>query len=677
MLTNAIGLATFAVLAAGHIDVDGMDKAVAPADDFFAYTNGTWVKKTTIPADKPGVGLDEALDEEARAQTAELIKAAAASTSSTAEEKKVGDYYNTLMDEAGIEALGKKPIEGELADVAAIADKKALSRAIGASLRADVDALNATDFHTPNLLGVWVAQALDDPKHNVAYLMQGGILMPEREYYVSTKPDMVELRKKYAAHAAAMLKLAGVAKSDDDANAMAARIVALETKIAEAHADLTACQDVHQPKAVAVADLATTAPGLDWSAFFEGARLPTNTKSVWFWQPKAVASLSALVASEPLSTWKEWMQLHVVEDYAPLLSKAFVDESFKFFGTAMNGIPEQRPRWKRAVDGTNGALGFAVGRMYTAKYFPPEAKAKAIAMVEELKKQFAVRIDKLPWMAAATKTKAKEKVATLKVGMGYPDKKLDYSGLVVVKGDAVGNARRAELFEYDRNRAKLVSAPDRDEWALLPQEVNAMNLPLLNTIIFPAAILRPPYFDANADPALNFGAMGAVIGHEISHSFDDSGSEFDADGRMARWWTDDDYAHFKDAGKALAAQFDKYEVLPGLHVNGAQCLSENIADVAGLAVAYDAWRATLGGAAPNAKQLDGFPADQAFFIAFGQSWRTKLRDDVLRNQVVTDSHAPALFRVDTVRNIDGFYDAFKPTPKNKLNLAPKDRVRIW
>jgi len=386
------------------------------------------------------------------------------------------------------------------------------------------------------------------------------------------------------------------------------------------------------------------------------------------WHPKAVTGISSLIAREPLEAWKDWLTYHTVERAANFLPKAFVEERFAFFGKALFGIPQQRPRWQRGVDFTSGALGEVVGKLYVEKHFPPESKAKVRAMVDDLVKAFNSRIDSLDWMSPETKIKAKEKVATLKVGVGYPDEWHDYASLEIVKGDALGNAQRAELFEFRRQLAKLNQPVDKNEWWMTPQTVNAVNLPLQNALNFPAAILQPPYFNPAADAAYNYGAMGAIIGHEISHSFDDQGSQFDAQGRLANWWTKQDLDHFKAAGEALAKQYDAYRPFPDLAVNGHQTLSENIADLAGLAAAYDAYHLSLQGKAAD---------DQQFFISFGQSWRSKDREAALRQQIATDGHAPDQYRLATVRNLDAWYAAFNVQPGQKLYLEPKERVRVW
>jgi putative endopeptidase len=661
---------TPASLSAG-IDLAGMDTSAAPGDDFNAYTNGGWIKATPIPADKASYGIDAILTDKTRKRTLALIQdAARGGSASSGETRKIADFYSSFMDEAAIESKGIAPLQPQLGTIAAIANRHDLARVLGGQIRADVDPLNNTNFETENIFGVWVTQGLTDPSHSIPYLLQGGLGMPDREYYLSKTPQMVTLRKSYQAHIAATFKLAGI----PEPAAHAARVFALETKIAAFHATRVESEDVHRSVSWTRGELAAKAPGLDWPALLDAAGLK-DAQVFIVWHPKAVPGLSALAATEPLDSWKDWLVFHAIDRDANFLPKPFLDEHFGFYGKALNGIPELRPRWQRGVDFTNEALGEAVGRLYVRRYFPPETKAKVQAMVNDLVKAFGKRIDALTWMSPETKVKAKQKLGTLKVGVGYPDRWVDYSDLEIVKGDALGNAQRAELFEYHRQLAKLHQPVRSDEWWMTPQTVNAVNLPLQNALNFPAAILQPPYFDANADAAHNYGSMGAVIGHEISHSFDDQGSQFDAEGRLANWWTKEDFDHFKTAGEALATQFDAYRPFPDLAVNGHQTLSENIADVAGLLAAYDAYRLSLNGA-PDAVK-DRFSGDQRFFISFGQSWRSKIRDAALRTEIATDGHAPEQYRTDTVRNLDAWFGAFSVQPPQKLYLPQKDRVRIW
>jgi putative endopeptidase len=652
------------------LDLAGIDRLVAPGDDFFRYANGAWVKATEIPPDRSSYGPAEQLAELTAERTAELVRNTAAAPAGS-EARKIGDYYASFMDEAGIEKQGLEPLQPALRRIDAIKDRAQLAQALGATLRADVDVLNNTNLQTPNLLGLWVAQDLDDPARYVPFLLQGGLGMPDRDYYLNPSQNMADIRAKYQAHIAGMLALAHVA----DAQGKAARIFDLERRMAQVHWSRAQSEEVLKGNNHwARKDFAVRAPGLDWEAFLGAAGLARQQQFV-VWQPSALTGLSALTASEALETWKDYLRFHALEANAAYLPQAFVEEHFAFNGRVLSGTPQLRPRWKRAMADTNNALGEAVGKLYVQRYFPPAEKARAEAMVRNLLAAFAVRIDRLGWMAPETRAKAKAKLATLKVGVGYPDKWRDYSGLKVVRGDAFGNARRAELFEYQRNLAKFGTAVDRSEWVMNPQLVNAVNLPAMNALNFPAAILQPPYFDPNRDPVMDYGATGATIGHEISHSFDDQGALFDAGGRLNNWWTKRDFAHFEAAGARLVAQFDAYRPFPDIAVNGKQTLSENIADVAGLSVAHDAWRLTLAG--KPAPAAAGFSAEQLFFLSFAQSWRQKIREPALRQRIVTDGHAPAEYRADTVRNLDPWYDAFGVKPGQQLYLAPADRVRVW
>jgi putative endopeptidase len=674
------GLLVFGTLPAGSrtspqpdasgIEVAAMDRSVAPGDDFYTYVNGAWLKATPIPPDKPGYGVGTILVDETRKRTVALIQEAASRSSTSDDARKIGDFYASFMDEPGIEAKGIAPLRPQLDTIAAIGDRRALARVLGAALRADVDPLNNTNFQTEHLFGVWVSQGLHDPEQNYPYLLQGGLGMPDREYYLSDNPKIAAVRKEYLRHVAALLKLAGFA----DAQTRAERILGIETKIAAVHASRVESEEVHNATRWQKDELSGKAPGLDWPTLLEAARL-NEAPAFYVWQPKAVAGLSALAAREPLDAWRDWLAFHAIEEAASFLPKAFVAEHFAFHGKALHGIPQLRERWQRGVDFTSTALGEAVGKFYVHRYFPPEVKAKVKAMADDLKNAFGHRIDALAWMSQATKSRAKEKLATLIVGVGYPDHWQDYTSLRIVKGDTLGNLQRAGLFEYRRQLAKLHRPVDRHEWWMTPQTVNAVNLPLQNALNFPAAILQPPYFDPAGDDAHNYGAIGAIIGHEISHSFDDQGSQFDAHGRLANWWTKEDFEHFKASGEALAAQYDAYRPFPDLAVNGHQTLSENIADLAGLAVAFDAYALSLHG--KPAPVQDGFTGEQRFFIAFAQSWRAKMREAALRNRIATDGHAPAPYRAATVRNLDAWYTAFSVTPNQKMYLAPKDRVRIW
>ncbi|HWA59841.1 MAG TPA: M13 family metallopeptidase [Caulobacteraceae bacterium] len=661
-----------AAAASPPLDKAGMDLAVAPGDDFFAYANGAWDRTAVIPPERSTWGTFAQLAELTQQRTRDIVEAAAKDGAQEGPAaRKVGDYYTAFTDEAGIDAKGLAPIQPRLSAIAAIADKAALARDLGANLRADVDPMNATNFHTDNLFGLWVSPDLHQADVNVGYLLQGGLGMPDRDYYLGADAKMVAYQQAYLKHIAAVLRLAGVA----DPDGKAARILGLERKIAAAHVSRADSEDVHKAdNPWALADFARKAPGLDWAGYFRAAGLD-GQKRLYVWQPGAITGLSALVAAEPLDVWKDYLAFHALDHHADVLPKAFRDENFAFYGQTLTGALEPRPRWKRGIDAVNGALGDAVGQLYVARWFPPAAKAEVQRMVANIEAAFGRRIEALAWMAPQTKAKAEAKLKTLYVGIGYPEHWRDYGALAVARDQALANFDAAERNDYRYAVGKLGRPVDKSEWWMTPQTVNAVNLPMQNGLNFPAAILQPPFYQAGADPAVNYGAIGTTIGHEISHSFDDQGSQFDASGQLANWWTPADAAHFKAAGERLAQEFDGYEPLPGLHVNGHQTLSENIADVAGVAASLDAYHAALGGRAPRA--VEGLGGDQAFFVKYAQTWRFKAREPALRRQVLTDGHAPAPYRADTVRNLDAWYTAFAVKPGAKLYLAPPDRALVW
>jgi len=654
------------------ISVANMDRSVIPGDNFYLYCNGDWIKRTELPPDRARISMFSTLADLSDKRTAALIEETAKSNAPAGSSaRKIADLYNSYMNEAAIEAKGLAPLQPHLKAIAAIQDKKQLAAALGETLRADVDALNNTNFHTPHLFGLWVAPGFNDPEHYTAYLLQGGVQLPDREYYLSDNEHMRDIRTKYQTHVSAMLKLAGFMDTD----ARAERIVALEHAIAEKHLTLAENDDIHKANNLwTQADFASKAPGLDWAEYFRAAGLGKQASFI-VWQPTAFAGESALVASTPLDTWKDWLAYHLIEEYAGVLPKALADERYAFFGKALLGAPQQRPRWQRAVVVVNRYLGDDVGQIYAQRYFPPEAKAQAQAMVANIIAAFRKRIDALSWMDPSTKAEAQAKLTTLYVGIGYPEKWINYSAYEVKADDIFGNIWRGNVFDYHREVGRLGAPVDRHEWSMTPQTVNAVNLPLQNALNFPAAILQPPFFDPQAPAAANYGAIGSVIGHEVSHTFDTEGSAFDSKGGVRNWWTPADLAHFEAATAKLAAQYDSYKPFPDLSVNGKQTLAENIADVAGIAASYDGYRASLAG--KTAPAQDGFSGDQQFFIAFGQNYASKGRDAALRQQVMTDSHSPAQYRADTVRNIDAWYASFDVKPGQTLYLAPAERVQIW
>lgn len=645
-----------------------MDTSIRPGDEFYLYANGTWEKNTQIRPDRAGESPASGIYDQHQKKLQDLILEAAKSQDSHS--RRIADFYHSYMDEAAIEAAGIKPLQPQLQAIAAISDKTQLARALGETLRADEDALNNTNFHSANLFGIWVAPGFDDSDHYHAYLMQGGLVLPDREYYLSDNAAMQEIRTKYEQHVAAILKLAGLDNPDDRAK----RILSLEHAIAQTHWTLAEDNDVHKANNIwKAADFASKAPGLDWSEYFRAAGLDKQAE-FYVWQPSAFTGESALVASTPLEAWKDWLAFHTIEQYASVLPKAFAEEEFAFWGKTLNGVSVEQPRWKRAVAVTNAHLPSELGRLYVERYFPPEVKAQVQAMVANLITVYRHRLEGITWMAPETKSQAIAKLDALYVGIGYPDKweSEDYE---VKPDDIVGNLSRSRMAKYQRERALIGTVVDHKRWCMSPQTINAVNLPLQNSLNFPAAILQAPSFDAHAPAAANYGAIGAVIGHEISHTFDSEGSAFDSKGRLRNWWTKEDYAHFNAVAQRLVEQYDSYKPFPDLALNGKQTLAENIADDAGLAAAYDAYKASLQG--KTAPEQDGFNGDQQFYIAFAQSWAGKLRPSALRNEVLTDTHSPGHWRVFEVRNQDPWYKAFDVKPGEKLYLAPKDRVQIW
>jgi predicted metalloendopeptidase len=657
---------------AAGIVAASMDRNVAPGDDFFAYANGSWVRNTLIPEDRSSVGGFFIADQERERQTRELLTGILGSKPAAgSNEALIANYYNAYLDTEAIDRAGMAPAKADLDSIAAIADKRQLSAAIGGTLRADTDPLNATNYQTENLFGIFVTQGLATPGETLPYLMQGGIGLPEREYYLGGDSKMAAIRGQYRSYIATIMKAAGAA----DSEAAAGRILDLETKIARAHATREESEDFAKGATVWTrTELEAKAPGIDWAALLGAAQLG-GARKFQAYHAGAIPKLAALVGSEPLQNWKDWLAFHTLNQQANVLPKPIRDSSFAFNGTALSGTPKQRPRDQLALNAVSNALQDAVGKAYVDKYFPASAKADVQKMVDNIKAAFARRVEAIDWMAPSTKEEALKKVRSIIVGVGYPDRWRDYSSLPIGGDNAYSNQKNAALAEYRHQISKLGRPMDRSEWWMPPQLVNAVNLPVQNALNFPAAILQRPFFDPKADAAFNYGAIGSVIGHEISHSFDNNGALFDSTGRLRNWWTPADLQRFQQAGTALAAQYDAYEALPGLKVNGKLTLGENIADVAGVAAAYDAYRASLGG--KQAPVIEGFSGDQRFFIAYGQAWASKMREPTLRQRVLTDGHAPGQFRALTVRNLDAWYAAFNVQPGQKLYLAPEKRVKVW
>ncbi|HEX3423448.1 MAG TPA: M13 family metallopeptidase [Sphingomicrobium sp.] len=648
-----------------------MDKSVTPGDDFFSYANGTWSKNTTIPADRSRIGgfwiADQLREKNTRALFDDIIK----SKPTSGNDALIANYYNAYFNTDAIDRAGLGPAKADLDAIGHIADKHQLSAAIGGTLRSDTDPLNATSFHTENLFGVFVTQGLATPGVQLPYLMQGGLGLPDAQYYLSADPKMSDIRGKYKTYVQTILQDAGYA----DPGGAAGRIMDLETKIAKAHETREQSEDFKSGSQVWThQQLEQKAPGIDWAALLGAAGLGDAQKFDAY-HYASIPRLASLVGSEPLQNWKDWLTFHTLNQQANVLPKPFRDASFAFSGTVLQGTPQQRPRDALALNATSSALQDAVGKAYVDKYFPASSKSEIEGMVDNLKAAFARRVKAIAWMSPATKEEALKKVQGIVVGVGYPDSWRDYAGLTITADNAYANQKNSRLWEYRHQIAKIGKPMDRHEWWMPPQLVNAVNLPVQNALNFPAAILVKPFFDPNADAAFNYGAIGATIGHEISHSFDTGGALFDASGTMRNWWTPTDFANFQKQADSLAKQFDAYEALPGLHLNGKLTINENIADVAGLGAAYEAYKASLGG--KPAPVIDGLTGDQRFFLAFAQSWAAKWRPEALRQIVLTNEHAPDQFRAQTVRNIDAWYPAFNVKPGQKLYLAPSDRVKIW
>jgi len=669
LLASALSLCAAVPLADQSAGTQNMDRSTKPGDDFYRYANGGWLKTVTIPAGLASFDTRAMLVEKTSGRVRNLIAdAAAALAVKGSVAQKVGDYYASFMDESGIETKGMAPLADEMAVISAITNRTSLSGYLGSTLNTEVDGLTANADH---VFGVWVNQSFEDSRHYVFHLLQGGLGLPDRDSYIDQSAKTTALRALYQAHIAAILKLANLS----DCESKAARILSLEIRMAETHAPDSDAADVFkQNNPWKRADFNAKAPGMDWDAYFKRAGVFGQSEFI-VWQPSAVVGTSALIGNEEIDLWKDYLKFHLLEHYASVLPKTVAEEDFAFYGKILAGAQQKPDRSEAAIAATNAALGQAVGQLYTQHYFPPEAKAKAQAMVTDLISAYRARIANLTWMSRPTKEKALAKLAALRIGLGYPDTWIDYSALDVVRGDAFNNLRRAEAFNRSRNLAKLKQPADPGEWRIDPQIVGAVIVFSPNTETFSAGLLQPPYFDSQRDAASNYGSAGAGIAHEISHSFDELGNIYDDQGRLGNWWTADDLAKYRAAAAKLAAQFDGYCPLASLCVNGKQTLSENIADLAGLRVAHDAYLLSLKGKTDVV--IDGLTGEQRFFLAFAQRWRKSQDEAALRRQINTDHHAPGEYRSDTVRNVDAWYKAYDVTPADKLYLKPQDRVGIW
>jgi putative endopeptidase len=645
------------------IDLGQIDKAVRPQDDLFRHINGRWLAEAEIPADRPADGAFFSLRNRSEAALRTILETAAKSEAPAgSEQRKAGDLYTSFLDEERAEKLGLDPIRPGLARVDAIADKTGLLRTLG-------------EFQREGVAGAFGAFVTTDAKKSdryIVYLNQGGLGLPDESYYRDEK--FAKVREAYVAHVAAMFGIAGRPGPEEAAK----RVMALETRLARSHWDRVRSRDQTLTYNKKTGDeLAKLTPGLDWSTWASAAQA-RGLDEVIVRQPDYFTALAGALEEVPLSDWKTWLTWNVLRDAAPLLNNAMADENFRFFGRTLTGAPEQRPRWKRAVSAVERELGEAAGKLYVAQHFPPRAKVRMRDLVKNLVEAYRQDIQALDWMGPETKAKALDKLAKFEPKIGYPDKWRDYSKLDIQHDDLVGNVRRAEAFEFDRQMAKLGKPVDRTEWTMTPQTVNAYYNAGKNEIVFPAAILQPPFFDMDADDAANYGGIGAVIGHEIGHGFDDQGSKFDGDGNMLDWWTAADRAEFEKRAKALIAQYSAFEPaqLPGRRVNGALTVGENIGDLGGLTIAYKAYRISQGDHEPPV--LEGLTGSQRFFVGWAQVWRAKYRDAELSRRLATDSHSPAEFRCNgVVRNLREFYEAFGVKEGDKLWLPEEQRVRIW
>ena len=647
------------------VATDYIDPSVRAQDDFFTYLNGKWIKSTEIPADKSSWGSFAKLRDDTQPVLRAIIEKSAASKPANATDaQRIGDFYASFMDEAKLEQLGLTPLNAELAKIAALKDKSELP-----ALLAHLGQIGVT---VPFDFGIH-QDAKDSTKY-VADIGQGGLGMPDRDYYLKADDKkLADARAKYQVHVEKMLALAG----EKDAAAKARAIVAFETELAKVQWTKVENRDpVKTYNKVMLADLATTAPGFNWQAWLDAAGIAPKTTYVIVSQPSYLKAFTGVANQTSLDTWKAYLQLHLIEGYASYLSKPYVDERFSFYGTTLSGVTEMEPRWKRGVSAVERTEGEALGKLYVEQNFPAERKARMEALVANLLAAYKDSINKLDWMSPATKKEAQAKLAKFTPKIGYPNKWKDYSALVIARDDLVGNVMRSRVVESNRELNKLGKPIDRDEWGMTPQTVNAYYNPELNEIVFPASILQPPFFDANADDAVNYGGIGAVIGHEISHGFDDQGAQYDGDGNLRDWWTAADHKNFAAKTKMLVNQYNGYSPLPGYNVNGELTLGENIADNSGLAIAYKAYKISLKG--KPAPVINGLTGDQRFYMGWGQVWRVKMREAQQVVQVKTDPHSPGQFRANgTLMNQPAFYSAFGVKQGDKMYLAPSERVIIW
>ena len=647
-------------LGAWGYDLTGRDPTVQPGDDFFQYANGAYLKTLQIPADRTRFGAFDALNELSQNRMRAVVEKAAADKTANGDTGKVGALYRSFTDEKKVEAAGARPLAPDLARIRAQKTQSDIARHMGASSGTFGGAVFAAS----------IAEDAKDPDHYAVYLGQAGLGMPDRDYYLEAQ--FAPQKAKYEQYVSRMLTLAKW--PNPAANAKA--IVAMETEIAKASWTRAERRDDDKMyNATPVADLAKLAPGFDWNAYLAGAKLG-KVSTVVVGEKTAFPKIADIYAKAPIETLKAWEAFTLADQAAPDLSKAFDQAHFDFHSKTLGGQVAETPRWKRGVALTDGQIGEALGKLYVAAYFPAESKAKMLDLVGDIRTAMRARIEKLDWMSPATKAKALEKLVSLRVKIGYPDMWRDYSALTIKDSDLYGNVERAAAFEWAFRVGRLGGPVDKAEWGMTPPTINAYYNPTGNEIVFPAAILQPPFFDPEGDPAINYGGIGGVIGHELTHGFDDEGRRYDAHGRLTDWWTPDDAKRFDAEAAKLGKEYGAFEVLPGAKINGDLTMGENIADLGGLLLALDAYHASLKG--QPAPVIDGLTGDQRVFLGWAQVWRGKTRDDRLRQQLVSDPHSPNRARVDVpVTNIDAFYQAFGVKPGDKMYVPPEQRVRIW
>ena len=643
--------------------LQNFDRTVRPQDDLYRFVNGTWLKNTAIPADKSNYGSFTLLADEAEKNLRVIVdEAAAANAPAGSDQQLIGDYYSSFMDETKIEQLGLKPLQPELERIAAIKDRRQLLDYLARAQLLMID----------NPIGAQIFADAKNPELNTLWVTQSGLGLPERDYYFSDDKRFVEIRAAYEQHIDNVFKLAG----RGDSAAVAKDLMAFETRIAKASWPAVKMRDIealYNPVTVEDAEKAT--PGIDWSTWLTQMTLPGSGQLV-LTQKDYFQEVGKALDDVPLATWRDYLTLRTIDAFSPYLSKAFVDENFDFYQRTLSGTPQIKPRWKRALAELEVAVGDVLGKEYVKRHFPPEAKQRMDVLVANLLKAFDTSIDELAWMGPETRKEAHDKVRNFTVKIGYPTKWKDYTGLVTSKDDLVGNVLRARAVNVQRELKKVGQPVDKTEWGMTPQTVNAYYNPLANEIVFPAAILQPPFFDMRADDAVNYGGIGAVIGHEISHGFDDQGRKFDGKGVLRDWWTDKDNELFMARANALVQQYNAFSPIAGMNVNGELTLGENIGDLSGLAVARKAYQIALDG--KTAPVLDGYTGEQRFYLGWGQIWARNYRDDELRKRLKTDPHSPSEYRANGIlRNMPDFAKAFDVKEGDKMYLPQDQAVRIW